>query len=92
MENKLDRIRKMTNWRVVVMPFVPYTRDTNRQDAEVLAQEIKRHCDIEDLSIEFDMVCKFCDEPLKTGLDENGIPTCCNKALDEYNKPEEAKK
>lgn len=79
------------NFRVVAEPPSLLLRAVTMREAEQLRDEIKRHCDVESVSTECDMVCSFCGDIWENIIDENGMPICCNKAIEEYKKDKEKK-
>lgn len=81
-------LTKRTNYRVEV-EAMPQTwlmrpdRDTKTDEqynTEKLADEIKRHCDVRSVYVEYDVVCATCGEIWETP------PECCESAMNEYEK------
>ena len=82
------------NFRVIVIPdsFTSYPE----RNAKELMQSIKRHCDIDDCSLDYDMVCSFCGanwdvytEDIPEEKIKKGLPACCTKAQVEWEKEQE---
>jgi len=75
------------NYRVEVYPPDPWSRGESDEDKHKtylqairkLAEEIKRHCDIGNLSVTYDTaeVCSFCSSLWESP------PACCEQAVDE---------
>lgn len=89
------RLTKRSNWRVVI--DIPRHRwiDTKgtiennerlmHDAADEVANNIKRRVDTDEAPrVESDEVCRFCDYPWASALDEDGKPACCDKALSEW--------
>ena len=81
------------NWKVVVEPSQSFSLGkTNeahskelQRDCETIVKEIKRHIDnIQSVTVEYDTeeLCSFCNE--RWEIDEDGCPTCCNAAINEW--------
>jgi hypothetical protein len=68
-------------------PFTTKPTDPNYekkviQNAEILRDEIKRHCDnYESVSLRREYACEFCGDEEDYGKEE---PACCRKAVDEF--------
>jgi len=75
------------NYRVRAIPERHFGYETTEKDCEKLKKEIERHCDIEEVYVEHDTrcICEFCGSEWEEEWD-NGMPFCCNKAQDEYEK------
>jgi hypothetical protein len=79
--------RVIDNWRIVVWPDYMLWASNEKDKAERIAKEIKRHVDdIKDVHVECDdkLVCSFCTSEWEE--DENGCPICCNAAAKEWDE------
>jgi len=87
---------KRINYRVVIpVSTHPWISSKGTQeDHERLMSDycraivalVQRHLDVEPASVESDVVCRFCEYPWKSALDDNGLPACCQAAIDEAKK------
>ncbi len=82
---------KRENMRVVVEPDMRYMCNPKEEYVknicETIKQQITRHADeIGDIYIEWDTLveCEYCGWGWE--LDGEGIPVCCNKAIEEWEK------
>ena len=91
----MTKLTKQVNWRVVVDVPRPYWIDTKGNldnyhrkmlyAAEQIATGIQRHVDTDEKPrIESDEVCRFCEYPWASALDDDGKPRCCDKAVSEW--------
>jgi rubrerythrin len=79
--------RIIDNWRVVVWPDFMLWTSNEKDKAERIAKEIKRHVDdIKAVELHYDdkYVCSFCNSEWEE--DETGCPLCCNAAVEEWDR------
>ena len=80
----------LENWRVEVEPCQPFyskrTPEDMRRACEEVKREIKRHCDVESVSVMYDTrnECEFCHRDWETEAD--GCPACCGEAQAEWSE------
>lgn len=78
------------NFRVIVYPERGYTRDPDKEDAEILCKEIKRHCDIDRAEVDWDVkeTCSFCGRLWEEDDAGGGrqAPCCCHAAYEEWSR------
>ncbi len=75
---------ELDNYRVEAEPCQPFYRHSHKQllrECEDLRDSIKRHCDVENIYIEFDTThtCSFCGCLWESCFDGDEI-MCCNLA------------
>ena len=73
-------------FRVEVYPDIRYmklTEDRIKSMCDDIALQIRRHVDVGDVHVTCDtsIVCEYCGYGWE--LDEDGIPACCDKAIEE---------
>jgi hypothetical protein len=78
------------NLRVAVYPISYRKSGPTRDDCVDIEREIKRHVDgVESIKVEYDRkeVCSFCGR--KWATLEDGCPSCCTDAIEEWEKETE---
>ncbi|MCK9245231.1 MAG: hypothetical protein M0R74_15485 [Dehalococcoidia bacterium] len=90
------KIRKLENFRVIVIPadimriYFSKSDDSYRDEKRTcheIVDNIKRHIDdVEDVYMDFETkeICSFCERIWEE--DDTGCPVCCQDAIDEYEK------
>ena len=81
-------MKQRENFRVVasVNEREPYRKLTEREKehkAKILKEQIVRHCDADDVHIEWDTVCSNCGRSWEEDSNTKE-PVCCNKAQAEF--------
>lgn len=85
-----------SNYRIEVVPQKPWFRShktpeekhvSMRRELENLRIAASRHLEHHDgISSHFDreVCCQFCGELWETAIDNDGVPCCCDEAVNDY--------